>query len=103
MSDTRPDLTRAEIWRVADEFQSERDAAKRDAARMQDERDIALNRCAALTNELAEARRERDELAALLREALPFVDTNPDLHRPGGDELNERITRALAQETDGER
>lgn len=36
------------------------------------------------------------ELVELLREALPFVDTCPDLVRPGGDELAERITRALA-------
>jgi hypothetical protein len=41
------------------------------------------------------------ELVELLREALPFVDTCPDLVRPGGDELAERITRALASRTGG--
>lgn len=41
------------------------------------------------------------DLAALLQEALPFVDTCPDLVRPGGDELAERITRALASRDGG--
>jgi hypothetical protein len=40
------------------------------------------------------------DLVGLLKEALPFIDTHPDLHRPGGDELSERIAAALNSHSD---
>lgn len=43
-----PDLTRTELLRIVEEFKSERDAAKRDAMRAFDERNILLNQLVAL-------------------------------------------------------
>lgn len=42
------ELTRTELRRIADEFKSERDAAKRDAMRAFEERDLLLNENKAL-------------------------------------------------------
>lgn len=36
------------------------------------------------------------ELKDLLERALPYVDTTPDMIRPGGDELHAEIRKALA-------
>lgn len=50
----RDDLTRTELRRIAEEFMSERDAAKRDALRAFDERDLALNEIERLRTTLRE-------------------------------------------------
>lgn len=47
----------------------------------------------------SQARAERAD--ALLREALPFCDTFPDLLRDGGDELRARITAHLSENSRG--
>ena len=51
-------LSRTELLRVLDEFKSERDAAKRDAMRAFDERNIALARAEAAEAECARLRQE---------------------------------------------
>jgi hypothetical protein len=49
-----PDLTRTELRRIAEEFKSERDAAKRDAMRAFDERNVLLAENARLAAEKAD-------------------------------------------------
>lgn len=48
------DLTRTELRRIAEEFKAERDAAKADAMRAFDERNILLAQLAALQKHLDE-------------------------------------------------
>lgn len=55
----RPELTRTELRRVADEFKSERDAAKRDTLRAIEDRNAALAALAAAERELAELRAQQ--------------------------------------------
>jgi hypothetical protein len=62
------ELTRTELRRIAEEFKSERDAAKRDAMRAFDERNIALDRATAA---------EKD--ASIYRAALAHIADTPDV------------------------
>lgn len=64
----KPDhgLTRTELRRIAEEFQSERDAAKRDVMRAFDERNVALDRATAAETSLARVTAEREALAAAM-------------------------------------
>jgi len=48
-----------------------------------------------IDEQYAELREERCCLMSLLTRALPFVDTNPDAFRIGGDELNQEIIAVL--------
>ena len=61
-------LSNTELRRIADEFKSERDAAKRDTMRAFDERDILLNHLMAMEREIAAARAELDALRASVEE-----------------------------------
>jgi len=61
--DSLPDLTRTELRRIADEFRSERDAAKRDTMRAFDERNVALNQLATAEARIAQYREALEKLA----------------------------------------
>lgn len=58
----KEELTRTELRRIAEEFKTERDAAKRDTLRAFDERNILLNENMALTEKC-------EKLGKALREA----------------------------------
>lgn len=70
--EARAKLSKSELLRVCEEFQSERDAAKRDAARAFDERNVAL----------AEARANKDRLDWLnLHKSAAFAPCNTHVAR----------------------
>lgn len=78
------ELTRTELRRIAEEFKSERDAAKRDAMRAFEERDILLNR-------LKACEAARDALAANAQRYLAVRD---------GDGLLEELLETPCDEWD---
>lgn len=72
-------------------------------ARLTRQRDeaFAMSKCECAQDEccanLVRWKDRAEQAEALLREALPFCDTFPDLLRDGGDELNARITAHLLE------
>jgi hypothetical protein len=78
------ELSRTELRRVAEEFKSERDAAKRDAMRAFDERNALLHEMTQLKARADAARSEAIEDAARIcfNVSCSYVDEYPTGHDP---------------------